>query len=107
MRTPYSNGDLEQACDTPLVRRGRSLNFIDAVQVSLDGDVITGLVDDKGTQRRVTIEPTLYHKKISFAERDCSCGEWKCPHMTATALAAMQRFPVLQKPKPKPEVIVP
>ena len=107
MPTPYSTEDLEQAFDTPLVRRGRSLNFIDAVQVSLDGDVITGLVDDKGTQRRVTIEPTLYHKKISFAERDCSCGEWKCPHMTATALAAMQRFPVLQKPKPKPEVIVP
>ena len=53
MPTPYSTEDLEQAFDTPLVRRGRSLNFIDAVEVSLDGDVITGLVDDKGTQRRV------------------------------------------------------
>jgi len=107
MPTPYSTEDLEQAFEAPLLRRGRSLNFIDAVQVSLKGDVIAGIVDDKGTERRVTIEPTLYHKKISFAERECSCGEWKCPHMTATALAAMQRFPALQKPKPEPEVIVP
>ncbi len=101
MPTPYSTEDLEQAFDLPLVRRGRSLNFIGAVQVSLDGDVIHGAVDDKGVQRRVTIEPQLYHRKISFAERECSCGEWKCPHMTAAALAAMQRFPVLRKPKPE------
>ena len=107
MPTPYSTEDLEQAFDTPLIRRGRSLNFIDAVQVNLKGDVISGIVDDKGTERRVTIEPTLYHKKISFAERECTCGEWKCAHMTATALAAMQRFPVLQKPKPAPETIMP
>ncbi len=107
MPTPYSTEDLEQAFDVPLIRRGRSLNFIDAVKVSLGGDVISGIVDDKGTERRVTIEPTMYHKKISFAERECSCGEWKCAHMTATALAAMQRFPALQKPKPAPEVIIP
>jgi superfamily II DNA or RNA helicase len=107
MPTPYSTEDLEQAFDAPLIRRGRSLNFIDAVRVSLDGDVIRGLVDDKGVECRVMMEPTLYHRKISFAERECSCGEWKCPHMTATALAAMQRFPALRKPKAEPEVIVP
>ena len=99
MPTPYSTEDLEQSFDLPLVRRGRSLNFIGAVRVSLDGDVIHGAVDDKGVQRRVTIEPRLYHRKISFAERECSCGEWKCPHMTAAALAAMQRFPALRKPR--------
>ncbi len=107
MPTPYATDDLEQVFDATLIRRGRTLIFFDAVKVSLSGDMITGIVDDKGTQRRVTIEPTLYHRKISFAERECSCGEYKCGHMAATALAAMMRFPELRKPEQKPEVIVP
>ncbi len=107
MPTPYSAEDLEQVFDPPLIRRGRTLLFLEAVQVGLDGDTITGNVDDKGEKRRVNITPALFGRRISFAERHCTCGQLRCAHMAATALGAMQRFPVLQKPKPAPEVIVP
>jgi superfamily II DNA or RNA helicase len=107
MPTAYSTEDLEQVFDLALLRRGRTLNFLEAVQVSLDGDTISGIVDDKGTTHQVSITPELMGRRISFAERQCDCGQLRCAHMTATAIAAMQRFPALQKPKPKPEIIVP
>lgn len=107
MPTAYSTEDLEQVFDTPLLRRGRTLNFLEAVQVSLDGDVISGTVEDKGTIHHVSITPELMGRRISFAERQCDCGQLRCAHMTATAIAAMQRFPALQKPKPVAEVIIP
>jgi superfamily II DNA or RNA helicase len=107
MPTAYSTEDLEQVFDTPLLRRGRTLNFLEAVQVSLDGDTISGTVDDKGTTHQVSITPELMGRRISFAERQCDCGQLRCAHMTATAIAAMQRFPSLQKPKPVVEVIIP
>lgn len=107
MPTAYSTEDLEQVFDTPLLRRGRTLNFLEAVQVSLEGDTISGTVDDKGTIHQVSITPELMGRRISFAERQCDCGQLRCAHMTATAIAAMQRFPSLQKPKPVAEVIIP
>jgi hypothetical protein len=107
MPTPYATDDLEQVFDAQLLRRGRTLNFLEAVEVGLDGDTITGTVDDKGEMRAVTITPARFGRRISFAERHCDCGQLRCAHMAATAIAALQRFPVLQKPKPKPEVIVP
>ncbi len=107
MPTAYSTEDLEQVFDTPLLRRGRTLTFLEAVHVSLDGDTISGTVDDKGTIHQVSITPELMGRRISFAERQCDCGQLRCAHMTATAIAAMQRFAVLQKPKPVPEIIIP
>lgn len=107
MPTAYSTEDLEQVFDTPLLRRGRTLNFLEAVQVSLEGDTISGTVDDKGTIHHVSITPELMGRRISFAERQCDCGQLRCAHMTATAIAAMQRFPALQKPKPVAEIIIP
>jgi superfamily II DNA or RNA helicase len=107
MPTPYATEDLEQVFDTPLLRRGRTLNFLEAVQVTLDGDTINGIVDDKGEIRAVSITPAKIVRRISFAERHCDCGQVKCAHMAATAIAAMQRFPQLQKPKPAPEIIIP
>ena len=107
MPTPYATEDLEQVFDTQLLRRGRTLNFLEAVEVSLDGDTITGRVDDKGEIRHVSITPAQFGRRISFAERHCDCDQLKCAHMAATAIAAMNRFPTLQKPKPKPEIIIP
>ncbi|OYV52229.1 MAG: hypothetical protein B7Z77_02470 [Acidocella sp. 20-58-15] len=107
MPTAYSTEDLEQVFDVPLLRRGRTLNFLEAVQVSLNGDTISGTVDDKGDIRHVSITPALMGRRVSFAERHCDCGQLRCAHMTATAIAAMNKFAALQKPKPPPEVIVP
>jgi superfamily II DNA or RNA helicase len=107
MPTAYSTEDLEQVFDAPLLRRGRTLTFLEAVQVSLDRDTISGTVDDKGTIHQVSMTPELMGRRISFAERQCDCGQLRCAHMTATAIAAMQRFPALQKPKPVQEVIIP
>ncbi|OYV35038.1 MAG: hypothetical protein B7Z81_09230, partial [Acidocella sp. 20-61-6] len=107
MPTAYSTEDLEQVFDTPLLRRGRTLNFLEAVQVGLDGDTISGTVDDKGEIRHVSMTPTLMGRRVSFAERHCDCGQLRCAHMTATAIAAMNKFAALQKPKPPPEVIIP
>jgi superfamily II DNA or RNA helicase len=107
MPTPYATDDLEQVFDAQLLRRGRTLNFLGAVEVGLDGDTITGTVDDNGVIRKVSIMPIRYERRVSFAERHCDCDQVRCAHMAATAIAALNRFPVLQKPKPKPEIIVP
>jgi superfamily II DNA or RNA helicase len=107
MPTPYATDDLEQVFDAQLLRRGRTLNFLEAVTVTLDGDTINGIVDDKGDIRNVSITPIKYERRVSFAERHCDCDQVKCAHMAATAIAALNRFPALQKPKPKPEVIIP
>ncbi len=80
--------------------------FLQAVQVALDGDTISGLVEDKGEQR-VSLTPMAAGKRVSFAERQCSCGQLRCAHMTATAQAALQRFKSLQKPPPVEDVIIP
>jgi hypothetical protein len=101
MPTPYSTEDLEPVFDAKILTRGRTLMMFDAVQVSLEGDTIHGTVEDKGETRKTSIMPAVSGKRITFAERECSCDDFRCPHLAATALKALEKFPSLRKAPPK------
>jgi superfamily II DNA or RNA helicase len=101
MPTPYATEDLEPVFDAKILTRGRTLMMFDAVQVSLDGDVIKGIVDDKGEKRITMLTPAPSGRRVTFAERECTCDDFRCPHLAATALKALERFPALRKAPPK------
>jgi superfamily II DNA or RNA helicase len=94
--TPYSSDDLGRVFESRTLTRGRSLVLIGAVQVSIDGDIIKGIVDDKGVKRTATVEPAAMGARTVFVNR-CSCRLVNCPHLAATAFAALDRFPALRK----------
>jgi superfamily II DNA or RNA helicase len=96
--TPFSAEDLGRVFESRTLTRGRSLLLIGAVEVSLDGDSIKGVVDDKGVQRRATLTPALMGRHVVFANR-CTCRLVNCPHLAATAFAALDRFPALRRPE--------
>jgi superfamily II DNA or RNA helicase len=98
---PYSAEDFDRIFDAPVLRRAQSLIMMGFAEATLQGDTITGTVEDKGTTRHTSITPAVTGRRISFAERDCSCGERGCPHLAATALKALERFPELRKAAPK------
>jgi superfamily II DNA or RNA helicase len=97
MPTQYSAEDFDRVFDEKVLRRAQSLIMMGMAEVSLDGETIIGTVEDKNT----SITPVKLGSRISFAERDCSCGERGCRHLAATALAALNRFPALRKAPPK------
>jgi hypothetical protein len=97
MPTPYSAEDFDRVFDASVLRRAQSLIMMGMAEVSLQGETICGTVEDRST----TITPVALGSRISFAERDCSCGERGCRHLAATALAALNRFPVLRKAPPR------
>ena len=101
MPTPYSSEDFDRVFDAAALRRAQSLIMMGMAEVSLDGETISGTVEDKNTKRITSITPAQTGSRVSFAERDCSCGELGCPHLAATALAALNRFPALRKAPPK------
>jgi superfamily II DNA or RNA helicase len=102
MPVPYSAEDFDRVFDATVLRRAQSLIAFGFAEVKLDGDTITGEVKDADGSTKITsITPALVGKRITFAERDCSCGERGCRHLAATALAALAKFPVLRKPAPK------
>jgi superfamily II DNA or RNA helicase len=96
MPTPFSADDLGRVFDARLLTRGRTLVLIGAVEVALDGPVITGTVEDPTARRSVRITPALLGSRVTF-DRSCTCGQMGCTHMAATAIAALERFPALRK----------
>ncbi|MDR3533439.1 MAG: DEAD/DEAH box helicase [Rhodopila sp.] len=98
MPTPFSSQDLGRIFDGRILTRGRSLGLAGGVEVQLDGDTITGVVQDRGTPRTVRITPSLLGRRVVFDHR-CSCGSTGCAHLAAAAFAALDRFPALRKPE--------
>jgi superfamily II DNA or RNA helicase len=98
MPTPYSTEDLAQVFDAKILTSSRFL--AEMTDVELLGDTITG-TNQMGPKWVVKMTPAAMGRKISFAERECSCGESKCKHQAATALKALERFPALRKAPPK------
>ncbi len=100
MPTPFSSDDLGRVFDARTLTRGRTLVLFGAVEVSLDGDVITAAVDDLGIRQTSTMTPSPMGARTVFNSR-CSCRHPGCVHLAAAALAALDRFPVLRKAPPK------
>ncbi len=96
MPTPFSAEDLGRIFEARTLTRGRSLVLIGAVEVSLTGETITGTVEDKGVKRTARITPVAQGRRVVFENR-CSCRLVNCPHLAATAFAALDRFPALRR----------
>ena len=96
MPTPFSSEDLGRVFESRILTRGRSLVLIGAVEVSLDGDTVNGIVDDKGVKRTTTFTPAAMGQRVVFASR-CTCRLVNCPHLAGTAFAALDRFPSLRR----------
>jgi superfamily II DNA or RNA helicase len=94
--TPFSSEDLGRIFDARTLTRGRSFALIGAVEVTLENDTIKGVVEDKGVTRTAKLTPALMGKRVVFANK-CSCRLVNCPHLAATALAALDRFPALRR----------
>ena len=103
MPVPYSAEDFDRVFDATVLRRAQSVIALGFVKtVELEGDTIIGTVEDMdGAKRATSITPEKKGSRISFAERECSCGERGCRHLAATALAALAKFPSLRKAEPK------
>ncbi|WP_297488398.1 DEAD/DEAH box helicase [Acidocella sp.] len=111
MPVPFSAEDFDRVFDATVIRRAQSVIALGFVKdVRLQGDTIEGAVEDMDGTRRVTsLTPERKGSRISFAERECTCGERGCRHLAATALAALAKFPELRKPEPRSmiDVIIP
>jgi hypothetical protein len=94
--TPFSSADLDRVFESRSLIRGRTLMLFGAVEVRLEGDVITGTVDEKGVRRTATLIPSPAGQKTVFDAR-CTCRHPGCVHLAATALAALDQFPALRK----------
>ena len=68
------------------------------VEVHLEGDTITAVVQDSGVEQNVRITPSLLGRRVVFDHR-CTCRISGCAHLAAAALAALDRFPSLRKPE--------
>src|SRR3984957_18188452 len=103
MPVPYSAEDFDRVFDATILRRAQSVIALGFVKnVELDGDTIIGAVEDMdGTKHSTSITPEKKGSRISFAERECTCGERGCRHLAATALAALAKYPSLRKAEPK------
>ncbi len=103
MPVPFAAEDFDRIFDSAIIRRAQSVIALGFVKdVKLVGDTIEGAVEDMdGTRRITSITPEKKGSRISFAERECSCGERGCRHLAATALAALAKFPELRKAEPK------
>jgi superfamily II DNA or RNA helicase len=108
MPTPFSSHDLGRVFDARSLTHGRSLILADAVEVRLDGDTITAVVQAPAgghppghrpaAPHTVRITPSLLGRRVVF-DLHCSCGAPGCPHLAAAALAALDRFPALRRPE--------
>src|ERR1700730_12942006 len=96
MPTPFSAEDLGRLFESKTLTRGRTLVLFGAVEVALDGEMITATVDHLGARHTGTITPGVLGTRVTF-DSHCSCGQPACVHMAAAALAALDRFPVLRK----------
>jgi superfamily II DNA or RNA helicase len=98
MPTPFSSQDLGRAFDARNLTRGRSLVLTGAVEVRLDGETIAAVVQDPAGSHTVRLTPSPLGRRVAF-DRSCSCGAQDCPHLAATAFAALDRFPSLRRPE--------
>ncbi len=102
MPTPFSSEDFDQIFDPTVLRRAQGRMANGLVRVDLDGDTILGTVGGlDGAEERTNLTPETKGKRVSFAERDCSCGKRDCLHLAATAFAALAKFPEFRKAPPK------
>ena len=72
MPTPFSSQDLGRIFDARTLTRGRSLGLAGGVEVQLDGDTITGIVQDRAVTHTVSITPSLLGRRVVFDHR-CTC----------------------------------
>ena len=98
MTTPFSSQDLGRIFDARTITRGRSLGLAGRVEVQLEGDTITAIVQDSGVEQNVRITPSLLGRRVVF-DHHCTCRIPGCAHLAAAALAALDRFPSLRKPE--------
>jgi len=96
MPTPFSSEDLGRIFDARTLTRGRSLVLLGAVEVGLSGDIITGMVDDRGVRRTATMQPHEQGQHVGFDAR-CTCQMPACAHLAGTAFAALGRYPALRR----------
>jgi superfamily II DNA or RNA helicase len=96
MPTPYSSQDLGRIFDARVLTRGRSLGLAGGVDVQLQGDTITGQVQDRAVSYTIRITPALMGRRVVF-DHQCSCRSTGCTHLAAAAFAALDRFPALRK----------
>jgi superfamily II DNA or RNA helicase len=98
MPTPFTSQDLGRIFDARILTRGRSLGLAGGVEVALEGDTVTGAVQERDVAHSVRITPSLLGRRVVFDHR-CSCGVPGCAHLAAAAFAALDRFPALRKPE--------
>jgi superfamily II DNA or RNA helicase len=98
MPTPFSSQDLGRIFEGRALTRGRSLGLAGGVEVRLDGDTITGTVQDRASNYTVSITPSVLGRRVMFDHR-CSCRAPGCAHLAAAAFAALDRFPALRRPE--------
>ena len=98
MTPPFSSQDLGRIFNARTITRGRSLGLAGQVEVQLEGDTITAVVQDSGVEQNIRITPSLLGRRVVF-DRRCSCSMPGCAHLAAGALAALDRFPSLRKPE--------
>src|ERR1700722_9092517 len=96
MPTPFTSQDLSRIFDARTLTRGRGLGLEGGVAVRLDGDTITGTVQDRSIPCTVSITPSQLGRGVVFDSR-CSCRTTACAHLAAAAFAALDRFPALRK----------
>ena len=98
MPVPFSSEDLGRNFEPQTLVRGRKLVLSDCVEVSLDGDMIVGVVRDGGIRHTAKATPLLRGSRVVVTSR-CGCDQSSCAHVAATALAALDRFPSLRRPQ--------
>src|SRR4051794_26644022 len=96
MPTPFASRDLSRVFDGPALTRGRSLQLTGGVEVRLDADTVTGVVEDRGGRYIIRIRPSLLGRRVVF-DHHCNCGSRGCAHLAAAAFSALDQFPVLRK----------
>jgi superfamily II DNA or RNA helicase len=96
MPTPYTSQDLSRIFDARVLTRGRTLGLAGGVEVALEGNAITGTVQDRESTHNVRLVPALLGRRVVF-DNQCSCRLSGCAHLAAAAFAALDRFPALRK----------
>ena len=96
MPTSFSSEDLGRVFDGRVLTRGRTLVLLGAVQVSIAGDAVKAVVEDKGRHHVASITPSLLGRRVAFVH-ECNCQSSGCVHLAAASLAALDRYPELRR----------
>jgi superfamily II DNA or RNA helicase len=96
MPTPYTAQDLSRIFDSRVLTRGRTLCLAGGVEVQLEGNAITGTVEDRVGTHTVRLVPAMLGRRVVF-DNHCSCRVAACTHLAAAAFAALDRFAILRR----------